>query len=131
MKILIVEDEVSSRFLLKSFLSEYGECTLTENGEQAIEAFVQALNAHEYYDLVLLDIKLPQMSGMDVLKLIRKSESEKGIGFAEGCKVIMSTALSDNETVLGAFREQCEIYLVKPIEKSKLIESMRKLKLIE
>ena len=131
MKILIVEDEVSSRFLLKSFLSEYGECSLAEDGGKAAELFATAVHAKEYYTLVILDVKLPVMDGMDVLKTIRKIEQESGIAPADGCKVIMCTALSDSGSVLRAFREQCEIYLTKPIEKQKLIDSMRKLKLIE
>jgi two-component system chemotaxis response regulator CheY len=131
MKILIVEDESSSRFLLNSFLSEHGECVLAEDGERAIELFAESVHSKKYYTLVILDIKLPVMNGMEVLKTIRQIEQENGIVLSDGCKVIMCTALSDHESVLGAFREQCEIYLVKPIEKAKLIESMRKLKLID
>jgi len=131
MKILIVEDEVSSGHLLKSFLSEYGECDLAKDGEKAVEVFAQAVASKNPYALVVLDVKLPGISGMEVLKTIRRTEEENGITIADGSKIIMCTALSDNKSVLEAFREQCEIYLVKPIEKAKLVESMRKLSLIQ
>jgi two-component system chemotaxis response regulator CheY len=131
MNILIVEDEASSRLLLKSFLSEYGDISLAEDGGQAIEIFRGAVDSGNYFDLVILDIKLPVMGGLDVLKTIRNIEAEFGIAPADGTKVIMSTALSDHKSVLVAFREQCEIYLVKPIEKAMLVESMRKLQLID
>jgi len=131
MRILIVEDEASSRLLLKSFLSEYGDISLAEDGGKAVELFRAAVNSGNYFDLVVLDIKLPVMGGLDVLKTIRSIEAEHGTAPADGSKVIMSTALSDHKSVLGAFREQCEIYLVKPVEKAMLVESMRKLQLID
>jgi len=131
MKILIVEDEASSRLLLKSFLAEYGTISLAEDGGRAIEIFKEAVGSGDYFDLVVLDIKLPVVSGLDVLKTFRNIESESGIAPADGAKVIMSTALSDHKSVLVAFREQCEIYLVKPVEKAMLVESMRKLQLID
>jgi two-component system, chemotaxis family, chemotaxis protein CheY len=131
MRILIVEDEASSRLLLKSFLSEYGDISLAEDGGKAVELFKAAVKSGDYFDLVVLDIKLPVMGGLDVLKTIRNIESDFGIAGAEGTKVIMSTALSDHKSVLVAFREQCEIYLVKPVEKAMLVESMRKLQLID
>jgi len=130
MKILIVEDEASSRLLLKSFLSEYGDISLAEDGGKAVELFNAAVKSGDYFDLVVLDIKLPVMGGLDVLKTIRAVEADNGIAGTDGTKVIMSTALSDHKSVLVAFREQCEIYLVKPVEKAMLVESMRKLHLI-
>ncbi len=131
MKILIVEDEASSRHLLKSLLSGYGACELAEDGPVAVEMFKAALSSGQHYDLVTLDIKLPTMDGMEVLRNIRRIESDHGIQIGDGTKVIMTTALSDHKKVIEAFNEQCEVYLVKPIEKAKLVEHMRKLKLID
>ena len=131
MKILIVEDEASSRHLLKSLLSSYGTCELAEDGPLAVEMFQTAFASDQGYDLVLLDIKLPTMDGMEVLRNIRRIESEDGIHIGDGVKIMMTTALSDHKKVIEAFNEQCEVYLVKPIEKAKLLEHMRKLKLID
>jgi two-component system chemotaxis response regulator CheY len=131
LNILIVEDEESSRLLLKSFLAAYGTCHMAEDGGKAVGMFSDAVQAKKRFDLVVLDVRLPVMDGMQVLKTIRRVEQENNIDFSDGSKVIMCTALSDHKSVLEAFREQCEIYLVKPVEKAKLIENLRKLKLIE
>ena len=131
MKILIVEDEASSRHLLKSLLSGYGECELAEDGHIAVDMFRKAIDAKAAYNLVCLDIKLPTMDGMEVLRTIRRIETENGVLIGDGVKIIMTTALSDHKKVIEAFNEQCEVYLVKPIEKAKLVEHMRKLKLID
>ena len=80
MKILIVEDEASSRHLLKSLLSGYGACELAEDGPVAVEMFKAALSSGQHYDLVTLDIKLPTMDGMEVLRSIRRIESDHIIG---------------------------------------------------
>jgi len=130
MRILIVEDEASSSLLLKSFLAEYGDIALAEDGGKAIELFKAAVGSGNYFNLVVLDIKLPDISGLDVLKTIRDIEKESGIAPANKAKVIMSTALSDLKSIAGAFSEQCEMYLVKPVEKAMLVDGMRNLKLI-
>ena len=131
MKYLIVEDDFAGRRLLKRYLSDSGECDIAVDGAEAIEAFRQALAENEPYDLICLDIMMPNMDGHDALKAIRRIEHEHGIHGLDGVKVIMTTALDDSKNVMGSFREGCEAYIVKPIEKKKLLEEMEKLGLIE
>lgn len=130
MRILIVEDEASSRHILNSYLNPYGDCDNAADGTEAVEAVKRSLEKNESYDLITLDIKLPNMNGMDVLNEIRKLEDAKGIPLGDGSKVIMTTALDDHKKVMEAFRNQCEVYLVKPIDKQKLIDHMKGLGLI-
>lgn len=56
MKILIVEDDFTSRKLLQSLLKSYGECDVAVNGQEALDAFDEAKEADEAYKLVCLDI---------------------------------------------------------------------------
>ena len=49
----------------------------------------------------------------------------------DGVKVIMTTAMADGKTIMSAFREQCEAYLLKPIDVQKLLAEVRKMGLIE
>lgn len=131
MKILIVEDEFTSRRLLQKILSVYGECDVAINGREAVEALVIALDEGQPYDLVCLDIMMPEMDGHEALKRIREIEAERSIAGLDGVKVIMTTALSDGKNIFSAFRAGCEGYIIKPIDKKKLISELKKLGLIK
>lgn len=131
MKYLIVEDNFAAQKLLQIYLSNYGDCDIAVDGNEAVEAFRQAVDEKEPYDLICLDIMMPNMDGHEALKVIRQIESEHGIKGLDGVKVIMTTALEDSENVMGAFREGCEAYIVKPVEKGKLLKEMENLGLLE
>ena len=124
MKTLIVEDDFTSRLLLQGLLQPYGVCHICVNGREAIDAFKKALDENESYNLVCLDIMMPEIDGQAALKQIRIIEQEAGILPSQGTKVIMTTALDDKKNIMSAFREQCDIYLVKPIDREKLKESL-------
>jgi len=124
MKILIVEDDFAAGKLMQIWLSNFGQCLVAVDGIEGIKAFQQALQEEEPYDLVCLDIMMPEMDGHQALKEIRRLEEARGIGGLDGVKVIMTTALQDSQNVFGAFREGSEAYLVKPVKKAKLIEVM-------
>ncbi len=130
MRILIVEDEYVSRRFLYKFMKEYGECDVTVNGKEAIEAFIISLEDENPYDLILLDIMMPEIDGMKVLKTIRLMEKDRGIIGDERVKIIMTTALNESENVMEAFDEGCEAYAAKPLDTKKLINVMEKLNLI-
>lgn len=130
MKTLIVEDEFISRKLLQSFLAPYGETDIAINGKEALDAFKLALNDNSPYDLMCLDIMMPELDGQSVLKEVRRIEEEREILGLDGIKVIMTTALSDPQNIKLAFKEQCEAYLIKPISKEKIVSLIKKLELI-
>ncbi len=129
MKILIVEDAFLSRQVLCKFLSGYGDCDIAVNGKEAVEAFKMAIE-NEKYDLVCLDVMMPEMDGHEALTEIRAIEAQKGVTGLRGVKIIMTTALGDSKNILKAFKEQCESYLVKPITKDKLHLELKKLGLV-
>lgn len=126
-KCLIVEDDLAARKLLQIHLSDWGQCDTAVNGQRAVEAFQQALAANQPYDLVCLDIMMPEMDGHQTLRTLRGLEEERGILGLDGVKVIMTTALRDSENVFHAFREGCEAYVVKPVRKRHLFEEMFRL----
>ena len=129
-KILIVEDDFVSRVLLQELLKGYGPSHIAVNGKEAIDAVRMALEAGEPYALICLDIMMPEMDGQAALREIRAMEEARGINSSRGAKVLMTTALDDPRNVVGAYRGLCDGYLVKPIEKVKLIEELRRLKFI-
>jgi two-component system chemotaxis response regulator CheY len=131
MKCLIVEDDFAARKLLQVYLSDYAECFVAVNGHEVVEAVREALDEGQPYDLICLDIMMPEMDGHKALEAIRQLEKEHGIGGLDGVKVIMTTALDDSRNIMGAFRTGCEAYIVKPIRKEKLIDEMTKLGLLK
>lgn len=131
MRILIAEDDYVSRKFLYKFLSTFGECDVTVDGMEAIEVFLSALEGNHYYDLVCLDIMMPEVDGIKALKTIRLLEEERDLPKDKRCKVIMTTALNDPEGIFKTYELGSEAYAVKPIDTVKLVEVMTKLGLIE
>lgn len=130
MKILIAEDDFASRKFMLRFLSQYGECDITVDGMEAVDAFTMALESNEPYDLVCLDIMMPALDGYQALKGIRDLEKEKGIPEDKQAKIIMTTALSEGRNVTKAFELGCVAYAGKPIDQTKFENVLKKLELI-
>lgn len=131
MRILIAEDDLASRKFLYKFLSAYGDCDITVDGIEAVEAFLLAWDEGAPYDLICLDIMMPKLDGLKALKAIRDIERQKEIDEKNRVKIIMTTALNDTGNVFGAFESGCEAYAAKPIDTQKMLEVMRKLQLIK
>ena len=131
MKTLIVEDDFASRVLMHELLKGYSTSIHTAvNGKEAVAAVCMAIETGEPYDLICLDIIMPEMNGQEALREIREQEEKKGIPSPQGAKIVMTTALGDVQNVGAAYHNLCDAYLTKPIEKSKLIEKLRELNLI-
>jgi len=131
MRILIAEDDYVSRTFLYKFLSNYGDCDVTVDGIEALEVFIMSLDEGQHYDLICLDIMMPEVDGVNVLKTIRVLEDERKIPKDKRSKVIMTTALNATEKVKSAFEIGAEGYAVKPIDIDKFVEVLRKLELVE
>jgi two-component system chemotaxis response regulator CheY len=130
MKTLIVEDDFTSRLLLQELLKSYGPVHIAVNGNEALDAVRSALEADEPYDLICLDIMMPEMDGQEALREIRSIEEARGIFSSEGSKIMMTTVMADLKNVSTAYMNLCDAYLTKPIQKSVLGQELRTLKLI-
>ncbi len=131
MKVLIVEDDLMSRFILKDFLSPYGECDTVGDGNEAVQAFEFAWEKKIPYDLICMDIMMPNMDGQEALKKIRDIEKEKGIKGLKEAKVIMITSLDDPKTAIQAYyKGGATSYIVKPVEREKLVKELQVIGLI-
>lgn len=131
MKSLIAEDDFAARRLIQIYLASLGECDVAINGVEAVKVFTEAIENEEPYDLVCLDIMMPQMDGLEALKRIRQIEKEHGIEGLDRTKIIMTTAKEQPKDIFSAFNNQCESYLIKPIRKNDLLEEVEKQGLLE
>lgn len=126
MRVLIVEDDFISRRIMQKMLSTIGECDIAVNGQEAIEAFQSALRNGEPYELICLDIMLPGVDGQEVLRRAREYEKAQGVPPGREARIIMTTAVDTPKEVIDAYyRGGCTAYLVKPIEKAKLIDTLK------
>lgn len=130
MKTLVAEDEFSSRFLLEKFLSPYGECLFVSTGNEALQAFQQACEAGQPFDLICLDILMPEKDGHDALREIRAYERSHGVEFGAGAKIVMTSSLTNLNTIFASYLEWCDDYLTKPLDRKTVVETLQKLKLI-
>jgi two-component system chemotaxis response regulator CheY len=126
MKILIVEDDFTCRMIMQRLLEPYGKCDVVINGKEAVDAFIIGIVEGKPYDLILLDIMMPEMDGQEVVKEVRRIEEEEwGIIYPKGIKIIMTTALDDPKNVVTSFRSLCDAYLVKPVTEENLFTAIR------
>jgi two-component system chemotaxis response regulator CheY len=102
------------RISIKKMLEPYGYTVYeSENGEDCIEKYGRLLP-----DLVLMDITMPYMSGLDSLKAIRAKYPK--------AKVIMCTAMGQQDKVCEAIMSGAESFIVKPIDEQRLVEAVAK-----
>ena len=127
---LIVEDDFTSRILLQKFLAPYSETHIAVNGQEAINAYKNSFEQGGPYDLICLDIFIPEKDGLLVLHEIRAHENKKHQPPYKKVKIVMTTSMDDPKSVASAFHEYCDGYLIKPISRNKLINQLKVLKLI-
>ena len=113
-KILICDDEEGIRESLKLILGDHYELILTEDGRQCLEC----LQHSKDIVLVLLDIKMPQINGLDILKQIKDSHPH--------VKVMIVTGYKSVETAAQAVRLGASGYIVKPFKSEEILSTVRK-----
>lgn len=131
MKTLVVEDDFVSRVLLQELLNSFGPTFVAVNGNEAVEMYKKSLEEAEPYDLICMDIMMPEMDGQQALKLIRQHESESGIYSSDLTKILMVTCVGDLKNVMTAYMSLCDGYLVKPVSKKSLYNELANMKLID
>jgi two-component system, chemotaxis family, chemotaxis protein CheY len=132
MRVLIVDDDFISRRLLQKILSAYGDCDIAVDGAEAIKAFDLAWDEGKPYDLICMDIVMPNIDGQQALRKIREIEGERSIHWVHEAKIIMTTSLGDPASVSDAiYKGGATSYLIKPISKASLVSELKKLGLTE
>lgn len=116
---LVVEDEIHIQRLIKLVLEKNGFTVATaDSGEEAL-AYVKA-HPNEHPKLILLDILMPGIDGLQVLGTIKGSHDTKNI------PVIMLTALAQENVVLKGIKLGAKDYIRKPFDPKALVERVKK-----
>lgn len=111
-RILFLEDEQTIREVLCEYMKMQGyQVTEAADGDEAVEFLKR-----QSFDLAVLDIMVPGVSGLEVLSFIRKKYPKMG--------VIMLTALDDEKTQIHAFNEYADDYVIKPVSPIILLKRM-------
>jgi two-component system chemotaxis response regulator CheY len=129
MKSLVAEDDATNRKLLQTFLSRYGGCDIALDGKEAVNAARVAREKHQSYDLICMDLRMPQMDGQEAIREIRKQEVAANV--SKPAKIVVTTIHTDTASISGALLGRCNAYLVKPIDTAKLKKELNALGLIQ
>lgn len=128
MRVLIVDDDFYCRSMIHEILHPYAYCDMAVNGEEAVEAFRRAVADGRPYDLVCLDLVMPDMDGQQTLREIRALERETERKAPLETRIIVTSMLEDRkETHDAFFLGGATAYLVKPITEGKLLAELRNL----
>ena len=123
MRILLIDDEPIALAKMDLMLKATGACDKATNGIEATEFFVKAIDENKPYDLVAIDIELPDITGLDLLSRFCQLETEN---HTPPAKKVMVTAHSKVDYVVKA-RERCDAFLVKPVRKETLLAKVAEL----
>ncbi len=114
-RILIIEDEAAIRRVLTKILSEESDSYIVEDAEDGIQGFEKIKNND--YDLVLCDIKMPKMDGVEVLEAVKKIKPE--------IPMVMISGHGDMETAIQTMRLGAFDYISKPPDLNRLLNTVR------
>jgi PAS domain S-box-containing protein len=120
--ILVAEDNEINALLMRSLLTRLGHhAVITTNGEQALESWLSARAAGAPYDLVLMDIQMPQLDGIETTKRIREREAGQP---GRQTPILALTANTLVEDRYACFEAGMDGFLIKPLDREKLAEAL-------
>ena len=116
-RLLIVDDEATSRMMISKFLEKYGECDFAMDGMEAIRKVHKSIEDNKPYSLITLDILMPNILGSKALSIIRNMEKENNV--EKPTKIIFITSLDEDKIEID-LNPEFEAYLGKPLIATKL-----------
>jgi two-component system chemotaxis response regulator CheY len=125
MRFLVVDDDFSSRELIKAIVTPYGSCDLALDGSEALSRFLRALEDDQPYDFIFLDVVMPGLSGLETLDAIRNIESSYNIHGPRRVKILIITGYYDPKLSIRTFQKDCESYLSKPFMPRHILDKVQ------
>jgi signal transduction histidine kinase/DNA-binding response OmpR family regulator len=122
LSILVAEDNEINALLMRSLLTRLGHhAVITTNGEEALESWLAAKSAGAPYDLVLMDIQMPQLDGIETTKRIRSLEAGQP---GRQTPILALTANTLVEDRYACFEAGMDGFLIKPLDREKLADAL-------
>ncbi len=129
MRSLVADDEDTSRRVLEAMLLKHGPCTSVSDGALAVEEVEAALAQNNPFDLICLDILMPNLDGQEALKRIRELEADVELPQEKRARVFMITAVLEVDSVLSQISDW-DAYVVKPFERGFLQNELERFALV-
>ena len=124
-KCLLVDDDPRVVDLLNTYLSGQAECQTAACGADAVAVFAQALENKAGFEVVFMDILMPDMDGHAAVKAMRDREAAMGIVGPAEFRLVMITSSADVKDVTRAFfRRYASCYLVKPFTRQMVLDAL-------
>lgn len=131
-KYLIVDDEEMGREMLRVFLSEFATCEVADNGIEGLILFENALLSKQPYSLLCVDLMMPEMNGLALIRKIRDLEKAHLISGETRTKIFVISASDSTWDKADLLLEGlCDDYIVKPFNRSTLMADLYKNNLVE
>lgn len=127
MKILVVDDEYVALSRMVKLFSRWGEAEGATNAAQALEMAETALSEGTPYDIISIDIELPDSDGLELMNNLRVLEESKNRENPWFSKKIIISAKSKHDNIQKALALGCDDFMVKPVSLSTLEEKMKHL----
>ena len=124
-RILLVDDDpVTQEMVEKILVKKRYEVVTADEGQKGIDLYVESIIKNPF-NLIILDVILPGMSGMEVLRRIRVEEESRGIKYGHGNSIPIIMLTVNKDAWLDAFDLGCDDFLVKPFNNAQLLERIK------
>jgi two-component system chemotaxis response regulator CheY len=124
MRSLVVEDDRGIRELVRRFLAPHGTCDVAPNGLVAVEVVRSSLEGGATYDLILVDLVMPGIDGLEVVQRIRKLEERHLPVGGKPANIIIMTARDSSQTFADIQELDCSGCLLKPFTRSDFFDGL-------
>jgi len=127
LRVLIIDDDMVSRTKMELIMEYFGDCKTLDHGGEALAVFHEAHQDGDPFDLIMLDINLPGMDGIQVLSAIRLAEKKLNIDKSHQAKILMTSSYRDKERIVASVMSGCDDYIGKPFNLDLVRSKLEKL----
>ncbi len=131
MKSMVVDDVALNCRMLKALLEPYGDCHMANDARTTVQLFQKAWKTSAPYNLICLDIQMPDIDGLKLLQVLRQMEEKMVIEEDRRARIMMVTGSDVQETHRKARALGCDAVIVKPIHRDDLMKLVKEWKLVE
>jgi two-component system chemotaxis response regulator CheY len=125
-RILIVDDSASIREQFIAILAPLAECHVASNGQEAVDLIRKTQGKGKNFDLVIMDVIMPEKDGLTAVKEIREYEKAQGWSGKNTLTIVIATTIKDPSRILIAQYEcGADAYIAKPFTEKTVLQTLR------